>query len=231
MCSNVDSEHLNRTLLEGCTLAESQPARTAAAAPFDEGGDIVLRSDFHAYRWIIAAASPVFADMFSLPQLARGTAGLDIDRDADMRGDGNGDGESTKVSTLGPREDGDRSDTQVVQMTEDSNTLETLLRGIYPCPPALHFASLDALKPVASAAHKYQLDYLASALLPPLHTFSRAEPVRVYAWAVRFDMASTAERAARDFLRIGDPWRYAGELAHISARAYHALLEYRRRCR
>ncbi|KAH9913579.1 uncharacterized protein BXZ73DRAFT_55456 [Epithele typhae] len=59
---------------------ESRPPDTQVAAPpFDQpSADIIVRStdrvDFLVHRTILAQASPVFADMFTLPQQPRGSA-------------------------------------------------------------------------------------------------------------------------------------------------------------
>ncbi|KAI0369736.1 hypothetical protein BV20DRAFT_996166 [Pilatotrama ljubarskyi] len=192
-------------LSEG-SVASGSP-RTSAA-PFDKYGDLILRSadgvHFHVYRWILVAASPVFADMFAAPQPI-----------------------SHGMSSRTMR----RREAMASRNTQHGNTLEKLLRAVYPCPPTLSYAFFDDIKPVAEAAHKYRLDYVTSALSPRLREFSRDEPVRVYAWAVRFSMDDIAERAARDFLRIPDSLLYADELADISGSSYHQLLEYRHRCR
>ena len=53
-----------------------------ARAPFDDlSGDIILRSggdkaiDFYTHKFFLVHASPVFKDMFSLPQPSDGQAG------------------------------------------------------------------------------------------------------------------------------------------------------------
>ncbi|KAJ6632316.1 hypothetical protein B0H10DRAFT_11862 [Mycena sp. CBHHK59/15] len=53
--------------------AESNPSVFVPQPPFDDlGADVILRSsdgvDFHVYRVVLSLASPVFRDMFKLPQ-------------------------------------------------------------------------------------------------------------------------------------------------------------------
>jgi hypothetical protein len=55
-------------------MSDSQKSTTTATAPFDNAdGDIILRSttdrvDFHTFKVILSLMSPVFKDMFTLPQ-------------------------------------------------------------------------------------------------------------------------------------------------------------------
>ncbi|KAJ2966080.1 hypothetical protein NUW54_g13911 [Trametes sanguinea] len=53
---------------------ESDPTASTVSPPFDQPADIILRSsdgvDYNVYKWILKNASPIFADMCSLPQPA-----------------------------------------------------------------------------------------------------------------------------------------------------------------
>ena len=97
------------------------PSAKLAEAPFDNAGaDLILQSSdevhFHVFKNIISIASPVFADMFSLPLPPSGKQ---------LR---------------------DASGVQVVSLSEHSTALDIALRHIYPVRTPkgdkLHYASI-----------------------------------------------------------------------------------------
>ncbi|KAI0642177.1 hypothetical protein C8Q79DRAFT_237645 [Trametes meyenii] len=121
--------------------------------------------------------------------------------------------------------------TTTLNIPESSTTLDTLLRLCYPVPrpPCM---SLDGIKPVLRAAHKYQMDCVLDVLKLRLGELAMNAPLRVYAVAIQYDLADTARLAARQFLARA--WNAeednVPELYDINASAYQHLLAYRKKC-
>ncbi|CAL1700076.1 unnamed protein product [Somion occarium] len=165
--------------------------------------DLVLRSaspqsvDFLVHRCILAAASPFFRHMFTLPQ-------------------------STADAT---------NPSPVVDVTESAATLEILLQFVYPiADPTIH--SLDVLTGVLGAASKYDLTVPIVNLGKQLITsrFIKAEPIRVYAIASRFDLEEEAKIASRHTLSINIvDYPLSEEFKYITSDSYHRLLDLHRR--
>jgi hypothetical protein len=91
----------------------------------------------------------------------------------------------------------------VVDVSEDAETLEALLRFVYPTSKPV-ISDLDRLTPVLEAAFKYEfnavVDHLRTLLIAPC--FLKSDPVRVYAIACRFDLEDAASVAARHTLSV-----------------------------
>ena len=82
---------------------------TYAAAPFDHAkADIILRSsdniDFRVFKLLLSLASPFFETLFDIPQPAEEVGDQEV-----------------------------KDGLAVVRVTEDSKTLDALLRFCYPC--------------------------------------------------------------------------------------------------
>ena len=185
-----------------------------AGAPFDQGGDVILRSsdkvDFHVYKVILSFASPFFKDMFSLAQ---------------------------------PVGSGSDADMHVVEMTEDKVTIDCLLRYIYPILDP-YIGNLGVLERVLETALKYDLTqpiHLTKQLLP---RFMSSRPLRIYALCCRLGCEAEAKMAAEiwkeeikappDDIEISNwadtlPARsFIPEMENISAGAFAQLLRYTR---
>ncbi|EIW58599.1 uncharacterized protein TRAVEDRAFT_47742 [Trametes versicolor FP-101664 SS1] len=121
------------------------------------------------------------------------------------------------------------SRTPPILVSEDSKTIEALLRMCYPVSDP-EFASLDELKPAMEAARKYQMDGLMPTFTRRLVALSGLFPLQAYALALQYGMEDTARVAAKHFLSLPHPWRYVAELEHISGGAYFRLLSYREAC-
>ncbi|OJT03301.1 hypothetical protein TRAPUB_6079 [Trametes pubescens] len=191
---------------------ENGGTRTASS-PFDKpSADLILRSsdgvDFRVFKWILSDASEVFAGMFSLPTPPPKHTG----------------------GTTSPGHIHQSSPPPVVPVTEHSRALEALLRLCYPLCVVPDYAQFEDLKPVVAAAHKYQVAHALRILEPRMQFFAVQDPVRVYAFATRYNLQDVARDAARNFLFAPDILVDAPELADISAAAYHRLLAYRWRC-
>ncbi|KAI0741245.1 hypothetical protein C8Q80DRAFT_1273717 [Daedaleopsis nitida] len=93
-------------------------------------------------------------------------------------------------------------------------------------------ASLDILKPVIAAAHKYQMDEVLLTLEEALKAFAQDAPLRVYAIAVLYGMPDAMHTAARSFLALSSSRanECVDELCHITGKDYYRLLSFRRRC-
>ncbi|KAL0950274.1 hypothetical protein HGRIS_010254 [Hohenbuehelia grisea] len=119
----------------------------------------------------------------------------------------------------------------VVQVSETHTTLDALLQFVYPVPDP-EIASLDELVPILAAASKYDLTAPISALRKILVTpqFVETEPTRVYAIACRYELAAEARLASSHTLNVNVlDCPLSEDLKHISAYAYHQLLDLHRR--
>ena len=131
---------------------------TVAPAPFNQlSADITLRTpdlvDFHVHSQILSQASPIFADMLSLPQ-------------------------PPSPSVARP----------LIDVSEDSKTLENLMRLCYPIakPKVTELADLGSL---LEAAAKYEMMGPPTLVIPDLLDFAAQDPFKVWAIACRFGPA------------------------------------------
>ena len=102
-----------------------------APSPFDEAdADVILRSsdhvDFRVHKVILSLASPVFKDIFNMSQPPHLT---DTDEP--------------------------HNDLQVIAVEEDADTLDFVLRNIYPVPSPI-VAKMDDLRFVLGPSQKYR---------------------------------------------------------------------------
>ncbi|KAG8936712.1 hypothetical protein FRC02_011994 [Tulasnella sp. 418] len=141
-----------------------------------EDADLILRSldgvEFKVYRQILALASTVWADMFSL--------GATIHDEA----------ESKKSS-----------DPPVVSVTEKASILSDILSFVYPVPkPDVN--TLDHCSDIIAIAEKYDvtgaMPYLRNILLSS--KFLKESPIRVYAIACSYAWTAEAKEASRHTL-------------------------------
>ncbi|KIP06167.1 hypothetical protein PHLGIDRAFT_19522 [Phlebiopsis gigantea 11061_1 CR5-6] len=129
-----------------------------------------------------------------------------------------------------PQPEAGPSHIPVVDVSESSQTLEYLLRYVYPVPKP-DVSSLDELVPVLEAASKYDftvvIDHLRTVLVSP--PFLASDPVRVYAIACRFDLDAEARLASRHTLTIDVlDGPLIEDLKGITAYQYHQLLNLHR---
>lgn len=173
----------------------------------DEDADIVLRAsdgvNFKMYRVILGKASPVFKHMFTLPQ---------------------------SPSVVDDREFCDGL--PVVDMAEDSHTLDILFRFCYPCErPELK--SLDDIHRVLAAADKYDMEAVVAQARRLWRSIAALDPLRAFAIACKMRWGEEARFAAR--LSLREPvWPLeppmAPEFKDISADTVIRLMSYHRRC-
>ncbi|KAH9930355.1 uncharacterized protein B0H18DRAFT_873331, partial [Fomitopsis serialis] len=194
-------------------MAQPTPSEAPryASAPFDDPtADLILRTsdlvDFRVFRVILRLASPVFASMLEVGQAPPVAA----------------DGSQTGSDDL-------RDGCPVVPVQEDSTTLDSLLRIIYPTKdPA--FGGLLSLHPVVAAALKYEMEEAVMLGSATLLLFVPKEPLSVWAIAVRNGLETEARAAAEEMNRQGLSVldAFPAEMQDITAGAYYRLLQYRR---
>ncbi len=203
------------------TKPEGEPSQTTspveADPPFNRASaDLILQTadnvNFHVWKCVLEEVSPLFADMFVLGgQHSKASANCDV--------------ENGQVTTP------DRSAPPCIDVSESSVVIRRLLLTIYP-PSNFVFNSLDELKPVIAAAHKYQMDPVIAILRQVLvRDFAKAEPLRVFCIATLYDLPLAQEASARGFLALSAAAAaeaYVDELREIDAKTYHQLLVCRR---
>ncbi|EPQ56279.1 hypothetical protein GLOTRDRAFT_128228 [Gloeophyllum trabeum ATCC 11539] len=178
-----------------------------ASPPFDrDSADLIFRTtdgvDFLVHKAILAIASPLHND-------ASEAESMGVSPDAKV-GDHGGETQSRTV----------------ISVSEDSETIDKLLRLVYPvAPPALE--TLDALKPVLEAAVKYQMESVLELLRKKLvsQVFLEEEPLRVFAITCYHGFEEETRVAAMYTCYKGLPGPNVRELRSITASATRALWE------
>ena len=183
---------------------------TYATAPFDHPkADIILRSsdniDFRVFKLFLSLASPFFETLFEIPQPA------EADEEQEIK-----DGLS------------------VVPVTENSKTLDALLRFCYPCT-LTDDPNLEALGhavDVLEAAMKYTLDLIERKVRQVIASpkFIEAEPLRCFAVAHRGRWKEETLLAARHTLAQSLIPSWFQEIEMISAANLLSLLIYHQKC-
>lgn len=182
-----------------------------ASAPFDDAdADLILRTsdniDFRVSRFILRIASPFFASMFEVGQTRSGASG-----EAHENGDEVRDG------------------CRVFPVQEDGDTLDSLLRIIYPRKDPI-LGDLPKVNSVIAAALKYEMEEAIALTGAELLSFTSKEASRVWAIAVRHGLEPEARAAADELLRekaavLDD---FPSEMQAVNAGAYYRLLQYLR---
>ena len=116
----------------------------------------------------------------------------------------------------------------IVDVSEASDTLDVFLRLCYPFPTSPTFASFDDAKRVLEAMHKFQVAWHSSLLTPALLPHIQDDPIRVYAFAVRYAFDDLALLAARQTLLLEDLSQWCSELRDITGEEFQRLLIYRK---
>jgi hypothetical protein len=190
-------------------------ATREASYPFNKStADAILRSkdrvDFRVHTIILAESSAFFGDMFALPQPGDDDAGVD--------------GKSPLKAA-----DGSQHSLPVIDVSEDSATLDKVLRFCYSGVEDPTMSTLDDLHPILEAAKKYQMELATQTIKRRMLVFAPEEPLRVYALAYLYDMGDIARVAARAALRRPMMENHVRELDNIPATAYHHFLDYHRK--
>ncbi|KAI0046372.1 hypothetical protein FA95DRAFT_1494157 [Auriscalpium vulgare] len=193
------------TLTELAIPKHYGPARDAAP-PFDDSSraDVVLRSSddmhFRVSKTILAIASPIFADMFSLSPPLKAEA-----VDETYHG------------------------LPVVPMAEDAATLDLLLRWCYPVrPPKL--TTLEDVRRLAEVSRKYLIDAFVDAIDDALRACLVNDPVGVFAVAFTYKLDEIARTAARAALRVPLPEVVSSPFSKLSSNALNTLIQYHLAC-
>ncbi|KAI6023344.1 hypothetical protein EDC04DRAFT_2900547 [Pisolithus marmoratus] len=187
--------------------ASSEPP--CAPSPFDHAmADIILRSsddvDFRVFKLFLSLASPFFETLFDLPQ------------------------PSEEMSTDVEIKDG----LPVIPVSEDSQTLDPLLRFCYPCTLA-DDPALDDFRDVVNvleAAKKYSLDAIERSVCKFNPKILETDSLRCFAIACRARMQDECVLAAKYTLREPQVPMWFEEIELVTSTELLALLTYHRKC-
>ena len=183
---------------------------TYAAAPFDHAkADIILRSsdniDFRVFKLFLSLASPFFETLFDIPQPAEEVGDQEV-----------------------------KDGLAVVCVTEDSKTLDALLRFCYPCTLA-DDPKMEVLQDAADileAARKYSLDVIETkarrAIANP--KILEVESLRCFAIAHRGRLREETLLAAKYTLSQPLIPSWFQEVELITATDLLSLLAYHKKC-
>ncbi|KAG6381733.1 hypothetical protein JVT61DRAFT_337 [Boletus reticuloceps] len=183
---------------------------TYAAAPFDHAkADIILRSsdniDFRVFKLFLSLASPFFETLFEIPQPAEESEDQEV-----------------------------KDGLVVVPVTEDSKTLDALLRFCYPCTLA-DDPQIDVLKDaldVLEAARKYSLDVIEKKARQAIASpkILEVDPLRCFAIAHRGRLREETLLAGRYTLTQPLIPSWFQEVELITATDLLSLLAYHKKC-
>ncbi|KIJ07867.1 hypothetical protein PAXINDRAFT_18964 [Paxillus involutus ATCC 200175] len=183
---------------------------TYAASPFDHAkADVILRSsdniDFRVFKLFLSLASPFFETLFDIPQPTEETEEQEI-----------------------------KDGLPVIPVSEDSNTLDALLRFCYPCTLA-EDPNLEELKDVVDvldAAKKYSLDAIERKVGQALSNpkILEVEPLRCFAIAHHGQLHDETLLAASYTLRKPLIPSWFEEIELLNATDLLALLAYHQKC-
>jgi len=169
--------------------------------------DIILRTlgppkhDFRVHKLLLSLASPVFKDMFSLPQPTSDNSG-----------------ESTVAEV------------EIVEVTDPAEALDIVLRMIYPFnTPSLN-GDFNTLVECLAITDKYEIKGAKSRLYSLLARMNATHPLRVYAIASRFGFANLVDSTFGHIISsidlAGIP-ELPEDFNFVSATAYHKLVRQR----
>lgn len=168
-------------------------------------GDVILRSSdyiyFRTFKLLLSLASPMFADMFRIPQ-------------------------PTLESDVNEMKDG----VPMVNMEENSRVLEVLLSFCHP-NHLVTLDSLDVLDNVLAGAMKFDmgaaLRWAGPKLVQP--KFVANQPLYAFGIACRHDLENKAFILAKSTLRLSD-LPHEAELKYIYNGSRRRLQAYRDKC-
>ncbi|KAI6041895.1 hypothetical protein EDC04DRAFT_1138327 [Pisolithus marmoratus] len=192
-------------------MSDSPNPLVGASPPFDHAkADVILRSSdgtyFRVFKVFLSVASPFFETLFGLPQPSEET--------------------NTDVEVI----DG----LPVIPVSEDSRTLDLLLRFCYPCTlaedPALE--DFEEIVNVLEAAKKYSLDGIERTVCRYLFqpNVLEANSLRCFAIACRARMRDECVLAAKYTLREPLVPEWFEEIELIASAELLSLLAYHRQC-
>ena len=176
----------------------------------DPDADIILRApgppkcDFRVHKLVLSLASPVFKDMFSLPQPT------------------SDDSRRSRKSGVGEME--------IIEVTDPADALDIVLRMIYPFPPPSLDGSFDTLVDCLDITEKYDIKGAKSQLYSTLARTSATQPLRAYATAARFGFANLKDSISRHILssvHLTGISELPDDFDFVSATEYHKLIRQR----
>lgn len=198
------------------TSPEAAPGSRAATEPFtDKNADLILRSsdrvDFYVHKLVLSLASPTFQSMFTLPKPTSPT---------------------TTALVRGPGNNNHKDGLPITQLTEDTTTLDIILRACYPYSVP-KIGDLETLQRVLEAAEKYEVEAFRGTAGLLLKASIETAPVTVYSMACRFGYADILTLSAKaclavefnEILRTPPP-----VLRMMDNVQYQRLLQYHRKC-
>ncbi|KAI1790310.1 hypothetical protein LXA43DRAFT_519570 [Ganoderma leucocontextum] len=112
------------------------------------------------------------------------------------------------VGNPNPDPSSSASNRPIVPVTEDSKTLDSLLRFIYPIQKPLQPRSLEDIAPLFEASLKYMMEYPASILKEELLAFAQSRPMQVWAIGCRLMLEDVARAGAERMLHYRDLGSY-----------------------
>ena len=119
--------------------------------------------------------------------------------------------------------------TSIVDVSEDSETLQQLLQFCYPTPDP-EIRSLQGVQAVLEAVNKYEIDSIKERIAKGLEAFIDDSALRVYAIAHRYKLERQVRLAAKQLLQQPLSATYVAELEFIPASALHQFQDYHLRC-
>ncbi|KAA1476993.1 hypothetical protein DENSPDRAFT_564742 [Dentipellis sp. KUC8613] len=117
----------------------------------------------------------------------------------------------------------------VVDLPEDSPTLESILRLCNPVPPPT-FTRIADIRRVWEAALKYEMDGVRAGVLVFLDSFLDKDPLGVFALGCRANREDLCQAAATRLLHHSLRSIQSDELRYLSAYSYSKLAEWHARC-
>ncbi|KAI0068964.1 hypothetical protein BV25DRAFT_1910692 [Artomyces pyxidatus] len=188
------------------SISTSKNEGTIARTPFDDpGADIVIRSCdktcFRVFMAVLRLASPIFADMLSIPQPVDASSGA------------------------GETYDG----LPVVDVSEDARTLYYLLQWCYPMTSPT-VTQMSDLRLLLLTSRKYAMDMFREDLQSHLRLAISSDPVGAYVAAVSNGLEDLATQAAVRSLQLSLTDFHSPELRHIPAEDYNVLVQYHVAC-
>lgn len=128
-----------------------------------------------------------------------------------------------------PQTSDTHKDVQVIDVAEDSSTMNAILRMCYPVADR-SISSFALLSSALRAALKYDMELAAELCKQSLRGYVHSQPLQVYAVACRVGDESIAKLAAANLFDSRDTIldQFVDELEEIPAGCYHRLLLYMR---
>ncbi|KDQ61497.1 hypothetical protein JAAARDRAFT_171726 [Jaapia argillacea MUCL 33604] len=204
---------------------DTAPAQTKYTPPplLDHPhADVILHTpdnvDFRVFKLFLSLASPVFRDMFSLPQPDPTTVTSSLS-DADP----------------GEHAAGRTGSMPIIDMTEDHLTLERMLRFYYPgSNPDMTTCDLEGARKLLDAAIKYEMDELRRFVVESITSprFLEKDPIGVFAIGCHHKIEQVVLAYAKYTLRrhFEDLLSFKPSMTGITVEDYSRLLQYHWRC-